>query len=162
MSIRTGLLVLLLVAANSPLTASTVRAATQIRYEGRLPGYGIAPTQDSSQLVGAARRWLALVDSGRYATSFDSAAPLLRQMAGTADGWGKFVGQARTKFPPNPGSSRVVVRVDLAYSPEGAPPGRYVRVDFRVVAAGVTVPEFVVLQEMPAGWLVAMYGTTGR
>src|ERR1019366_1748888 len=161
MSIRTGLFVLLLVAANSPPAASPVRTTTEIHYEARLRGYGITPTQDSSYVVAAARRWLALVDSGRYATSFDSAAPLLRQMAGSADGWGRFVGQARTKFPPNASSSRVVVRVDFVYSPEGAPPGRYVRIDFRVVGAGATVPEFVVLQEMPAGWLVAMYGTTG-
>jgi len=120
-----------------------------------------ARNQDSTEAIAAAQRWLALVDSGRYAASLDSAALLLRQMAGTADSWSQFVRQARAKFPPNPGSRRVVVRFDKAYSPEGAPPGRYVRIDFRVGAAGATLPEFVVLQETPTGWRVAMYGTTG-
>jgi hypothetical protein len=126
----------------------------------RAPPARGAPNQDSTEAIAAAQRWLALVDSGRYAASLDSAAPLFRQMAGTADSWSQFLRQARVKFPPNPGSSRVVVRFDKAYTPEGAPSGRYVRIDFRVGAAGATVPEFVVLQETPTGWRVAMYGTT--
>ena len=115
---------------------------------------------DSAELVAAARRWLALVDSGQYAASLDSAAPLLRQMAGSADAWRGFVGQARAAFPPGAGANRVVTRFDPAYMPTGAPPGRYVLITFRIGVAGATHPEFVVLQETATGWRVAMYGTS--
>jgi hypothetical protein len=118
--------------------------------------------QDSTTLVTAARSWLSLVDSGSYAASLDSAGPLLRQMAGTASAWQQFIRQARAKFPGNPGASRVVVRLDPAYQPDAAPPGRYARITYRVGAAGATVPEFVVLVATPSGWRVVMYGTTER
>lgn len=137
-------------------------AIPQAHVERTTGSHATVPAQDSMEAVIAARHWLDLVDSGRYSASLDSAAPLLRQMAGTADAWRRFLGQARAGFPPGARPSRVVVRYEPGYVAEGAPAGRYVRISFRVGAAGTTLPEFVVLQETSTGWRVAMYGTTDR
>lgn len=70
------------------------------------PAPAQVPTRpDSAEVAAAARRWQAQPDSGHYAESLDSAAPLLRQMAGTTDAWRQPVSQARRGFSPNPSRS---------------------------------------------------------
>jgi hypothetical protein len=117
-----------------------------------------ATAPDSAQVLASALHWLALVDSGRYPESLDSAAPPLRRMTGTTDAWREFVSQARAAFRPIP--SRALVGLDPAPDVTGAPAGRYLRITFRVGANDPVVYEVVVLQETPTGSRVAMYGTT--
>jgi len=117
----------------------------------------VAPQPDSAAVVAAARRWVAILDRGRYAESLDSAAPLLRQMTGTTDAWKALADRARAGFPASP--ERTVVAFDPAPDLPGAPAGHYVRVTFRVSTGSVIVAEIVVLQETPPDWRVAMYGT---
>jgi hypothetical protein len=112
---------------------------------------------DSATVLAAARHWLALLDSGHYAESLDSAAPLLRQMAGSTDAWRQLVGRARAGFPASPG--RTLVEVNFAPDLAGAPAGRYVRITFRVAAGSAMVNEVLALQATGQGWRVAMYGT---
>jgi len=112
---------------------------------------------DSAAVLAAARRWLALLDSGHYAESLDSAAPLLRQMAGSTETWRQLVSRARLGFPAGP--SRTLVEFDPAPDVTGAPAGRYVRITFRVAAGSAMVNEVLVLEETGQGWCVAMYGT---
>jgi Protein of unknown function (DUF4019) len=119
----------------------------------------IATEPDTAQVLAVARRWLALLDGGHYAESLDSAAPLLRQMAGTTNAWREFVGQARSAFPPSP--SRALVGLEPAPDVTGAPAGHYLRITFRVDANHAVVYEVVVLQETVQGWRIAMYGTRG-
>lgn len=114
---------------------------------------------DSAATVAAALQWLALVDAGLFEASLDSAAPLLRSMAGSAEGWRRFVEQARGRYPVS--SQRALILREPAYAPEGAPPGEYVRLTFESPMPSPT-RESVVLVRTASGWRVAMYGLLGR
>jgi Protein of unknown function (DUF4019) len=116
-----------------------------------------ALTPDSTQVLAVTRRWLAILDSGRYAESLDSAAPMLRQLAGSTEAWRQLAVRARAGFPVSP--SRSLVELDPAPDLAGAPAGQYVQITFRVGVGTATVYEIVVLQATPNGWRVAMYGT---
>ena len=113
--------------------------------------------QDSVKIVTRATQWLALLDSGNCVASLDSAAPLLREMAGSPDAWGQLVGRARAGFPPTP--SRRLAVFDPSPDVPGAPPGRYVRLAFQTAFGSTLVYETVVLQAIGQDWRVAMYGT---
>jgi hypothetical protein len=113
---------------------------------------------DSAAVQRAAQAWLLLVDSANYQASVDSAAPLFRQMVGTADGWREFVTMARRRYPVS--SNRRVVQWEPAFAPDNAPAGRYARISFQS-QNGQTSVESLVMVETPSGWRVAMYGLRG-
>jgi hypothetical protein len=123
----------------------------------RASAQGVAAA-DSAAAYRAASAWLAQVDSGHYAQSVDSAAPLFRQMVRSADGWKQFVESARRRYPVSP--DRDVIGWEPNYAPDGAPPDRYVRITFQS-RSGPRSRESIVLVLTPTGWRVAMYGLTG-
>ena len=99
--------------------------------------------------------WLALVDSGRYAASLDSAAPLLREMITSPEQWAEFLAVSREGFTV---LRRELLIAELDPSLPVVPPGRYIRLTFRITSRKSEATESVVLQAQPTGWRVAMYG----
>jgi hypothetical protein len=75
----------------------------------------------------AARAWLDLVDGGRYATSWEAAAPAFKNMV-TRDEWDRAVHSVRT--PLGRCLSRTLRSHKLVDSPPGAPKGPYVVLQF--------------------------------
>ena len=130
-----------------PGTASPSAAAT------------LAADADPDSLAAhrAALAWLALVDQGRWQESLDSADPLLRQMAGSAAGWQRFIEQARAHYPVS--ADRDVVAWEPSYTPQAGPPGDYARLVLH--PRGTTTHESVVLLRTTEGWRVAMYALGG-
>lgn len=78
----------------------------------------------------AAETFLALVDGGKYAESWQQAAPVFKA-AVTADQWGQAVSKARTVFGAF--KSRKVTSRKYSTTLPGAPDGRYVVVTFESV-----------------------------
>lgn len=91
---------------------------------------------------GAAQTWLAIVDKGQFAQSWDSAAAAF-QHAVTKPQWEEAVRNARAPFEPFGARQRTMAR----YSTElpNAPPGPYVVLQYQTsVAAGHQVVETLV------------------
>lgn len=114
-----------------------------------------AAEADSADAHRAALAWLALVDSGRYAASLDSAAPLLREMITSPEQWAEFLAVSREGFTV---LRRELLIAELDPSLPVVPPGRYIRLTFRITGRKSEATESVVLQAQPTGWRVAMYG----
>ena len=132
-----GLLPLLLFSvahAQGPDTASTAVAAAQL----------------------AARSWLSLVDAGRYAESWDSAAAAFRS-AVTGPQWEEAVRKARG--PLEPFGARKLLGAAFHSSLPNAPPGHYVILQYETEArGGQTVIETVTPMKDPDGaWRVSGY-----
>ena len=115
---------------------------------------------DTAAAHRAALSWLALVDSGAYAASLDSAAPLLRQMIASGDMWQEYLQLSRAGFSPR--LHRELMEAEIDPSLPVAPPGRYIRLTFRIRQARLSATESVVMQAHDEGWRVAMYGVRGE
>lgn len=104
----------------------------------------------------AARSWLALVDRGQYAASWDSAAVVFKKGI-TSAAWGDAVRQVRG--PLDPFGARKLTSATFATSLPNAPPGQYVVIQFETKAArGKTVVETVTPVHEPDGaWRVSGY-----
>lgn len=114
-----------------------------------------AAETDSAEAHRAALAWLALVDSGLYAASLDSAAPLLREMITSPEQWAEFLATSREGFAT---LRRELLIAELDPSLPVVPPGRYIRLTFRITGGKSEATESVVLQAQSSGWRVAMYG----
>lgn len=75
----------------------------------------------------AAESWLALVDAGKYAESWDHASPALKSQVTKAE-WLEKVKAARG--PLGKVQSRKLVAAKYAKDPPSAPPGEYVVIQF--------------------------------
>ncbi len=76
---------------------------------------------------GAAKTWLALVDSGKYGESWESASSLFRS-AITKDGWAGAC--AKVRAPLGPLKARKLRSATYTTSLPGAPAGTYVVIQF--------------------------------
>lgn len=92
-----------------------------------LPAPGHAD-EKTDQAVRASEAWLALVDSGDYARSWQEAAPFFKERVPEAD-WAKMVGQARGPFGDL--KSRELKSAVYSTTLRGAPDGEYVVIQFR-------------------------------
>lgn len=117
-----------------------------------------APVADSAAAVEAAENWLELLDAGDFEAALSSAAPLLRDMAGSAASWASFVGMARAEFPEAPDRSLAAFDADPELA--GAPAGDYRSVTF-LVGQDREISERVVVVRQDGQWKVAMYGVRG-
>ena len=90
-------------------------------------GPAVAESKEAAA-VGAAKKWLALVDAGRYAESWDTAAELFRA-AVPKDKWVEQVGAVRG--PLCALKQRTVKSEKYTTSLPGAPDGEYVVIQFR-------------------------------
>src|SRR4051812_48828122 len=81
----------------------------------------------------AAARWLALVDSGRYAASWDSAGVGLQTAISKAE-WNAAAIAARSQVDPL--GQRRLTTVQYSRELPDAPPGEYVMLQYSTVARG--------------------------
>lgn len=104
----------------------------------------------------AARGWLAVVDSGRYAESWTQASTVFRA-AVTQPEWVRAVGNARGPFEPF-GTRRLVTARYFTQLP-GAPAGEYVVLQFTTaVAGGHQVLEMITpMKDADGSWRVSGY-----
>jgi hypothetical protein len=120
---------------------------------------GQAPL-DTTATVGAAEQaaqaWLALVDKGDIAKSWEEAAVVF-QLAVTQDKWEKAVKSARGPFEPFGARRRIMARYTT--EPPNAPPGQYVLLQYSTkVSGGRQVVETVVpVLDGKRGWRVSGY-----
>ena len=89
--------------------------------------YVAASQQAEKEAVQVADQWLALVDEGQFASSWDQAAELFKG-AITKDQWGKSLTAVRT--PLGPRVTRKVKSAQYATSLPGAPDGEYVVIQY--------------------------------
>jgi hypothetical protein len=120
------------------------------------------PTSDAvtaskiRQAETAATRWLALVDSGRYAASWDAAAAVFRTQITQAQ-WQAAATAAREQV--NPLGVRRRLNAQYALELPDAPPGEYVVIQYSTPARdNVRVVETLALMlETPGTWRVIGY-----
>jgi hypothetical protein len=93
-----------------------------------LPALAAGQNDQEQQAVAAAKAWLALVDSGSYAESWDAAAPVF-QAAVTKEGWEDSLNQVRK--PLGALESRELASAEFMTDPPNAPKGEYVVIRFQ-------------------------------
>lgn len=104
----------------------------------------------------AAHAWLALVDKGEFAKSWDEAA-LVFQTAVTETKWEQLVRSARAPFEPFGTRHQIMARYTT--DPPNTPPGQYVLLQFQTdVSGGRHVVETVTPTfDGKRGWRVSGY-----
>jgi hypothetical protein len=93
-----------------------------------LPALAAGQDDQEQQAVEAAKAWLALVDAGSYAESWDAAAPVF-QSAVTKRGWEDSLNQVRA--PLGALQSRELATAEHATDLPSAPKGEYVVIRFQ-------------------------------
>lgn len=115
-----------------------------------------AIAQDTSAAEKAVATWLELVDAGKYADSWSSAAASFKQ-AVTPEQWDA----AATKARGSVGTlkSRTKAKVTPATNPPGAPPGDYVSVEFSAAFEHqpAATENVIVVREPDDTWRVVGY-----
>ena len=115
---------------------------------------------DTAATVGAAEKaaqaWLAIVDKGDVAKSWDEGATVF-QLAVTQAKWEQAVKSARGPFEPFGVRRRIMARYTT--EPPNAPPGQYVLLQYNTnVSGGRHVVETVVpVLDGKRGWRVSGY-----
>ncbi|PYO27532.1 MAG: hypothetical protein DMD73_08930 [Gemmatimonadetes bacterium] len=104
----------------------------------------------------AAHTWLALVDKGELAKSWDEGA-LVLQLGVTETKWEQLVRSARAPFEPFGARHQIMARYTT--DPPNAPPGQYVLLQYQTdVSGGRHVVETVVpTLDGKRGWRVSGY-----
>jgi len=104
----------------------------------------------------AAHTWLALVDKGEIARSWDEGA-LVLQLGVTKTKWEQLVRSARAPFEPFGTRHQIMARYTT--DPPNAPPGQYVLLQYQTdVSGGRQVVETVVpTLDGKRGWRVSGY-----
>ena len=104
----------------------------------------------------AAHTWLALVDKGEFAKSWDEAA-LVFQLAVTETKWEQLVRNARAPFEPFGARHQIMAR--YTPDPPNAPPGQHVLLQYQPdVSGGRHVVETVTPTfDGKRGWRVSGY-----
>jgi len=104
----------------------------------------------------AAHTWLALVDRGEIARSWDEGA-LVLQLGVTKTKWEQLVRSARAPFEPFGARHQIMARYTT--DPPNAPPGQYVLLQYQTdVSGGRQVVETVVpTLDGKRGWRVSGY-----
>jgi len=104
----------------------------------------------------AAQAWLAIVDKGDIAKSWDEGAVAF-QLAVTQEKWEQAVQSARGPFEPFGARRRIMARYTT--EPPNAPPGKYVLLQYNTnVSGGRHVVETVVpVLDGKRGWRVSGY-----
>jgi hypothetical protein len=120
---------------------------------------GQAPVDTAATIAAAEKAtqvWLALVDKGDIAKSWDEAA-LAFQLAVTQAKWEQAVKSARGPFEPFGARRRIMARYTT--EPPNAPPGQYVLLQYSTtVSGGRQVVETVVpVLDGKRGWRVSGY-----
>ncbi len=130
---RNVLLITLLLASVSSAQDSTVKSATY-----------------------AAAQWLALVDAGQYAQSWQQASPLFQQKVPSAK-WQADLSRVRTRL----GSlgSRQLKSADVKTEATGAPPVKYVVIQYRTQFAvgGPVIETLKPVLDASGHWKVSDY-----
>lgn len=119
---------------------------------------GLTPAAtDSAEAAAqrAAESWLALVDRGQYAASWDSAATVFKR-AGTPPQWAAAVRQVREQAGPL--ESRSLQQRQVTTTLDNFPPGEYAIFQYHTATGGRAVNETVIMQQDGArGWRLAAY-----
>ena len=136
------------------LVASTVLAFALMTLVGG--SIALANEEAEKQAVAAAETWLALIDAGDVAKSWETAAALFKG-AVTQDQWQQQVGPFRE--PLGKLISRQVISTKYATSLPGAPDGEYVVIQFKTsFESKASAVETVTPMKDPDGeWRVSGY-----
>jgi len=104
----------------------------------------------------SATHWVALVDSGHYKASWDSAAAQFRSAVSPAD-WNAAISAARAQVGAV--SQRKLLGSEYARELPGAPPGQYVVLQYSAVGRDQTrlVETITVTAESSGAWRVVGY-----
>lgn len=104
----------------------------------------------------AARAWLAQVDDGKYAESWDSAAAASRDKVSRA-AWAQSIGAVRVA--QGPVKTRVPAAATFTRTLPGAPAGEYVVVQYRTefTKAPAAVETVIPMREKDGAWKVSGY-----
>ena len=141
------------ISLRTALVASTLAALLSSALAGQAP-------VDTAATVAAAERaaqvWLAIVDKGDIAKSWEEGA-MAFQLAVTQAKWEQAVKSARGSFEPFGARRRIMARYTT--EPPNAPPGQYVLLQYNTnVSGGRHVVETVVpVLDGKRGWRVAGY-----
>ena len=120
-----------------------------------LPAQTTEQEVDEAAAVTAVFEWLAVVDAGDYAGSWDAGAAAFQE-AVTREDWVTAVTNARSSFEPFGEREQIASR--KMTNPENAPPGEYALMQFRTQVSGDrTVIETVVPMKEDGAWKVSGY-----
>jgi len=136
-----------------PFLASFLAVLCSTALAGQTPVDTAATVAAAEQ---AAQAWLAIVDKGDIAKSWDEGAVAF-QLAVTQEKWEQAVKSARGPFEPFGARRRIMARYTT--EPPNAPPGKYVLLQYNTnVSRGRHVVETVVpVLDGKRGWRVSGY-----
>jgi len=136
-----------------PFLASFLAVLCSTALAGQTPVDTAATVAAAEQ---AAQAWLAIVDKGDIAKSWDEGAVAF-QLAVTQEKWEQAVKSARGPFEPFGERRRIMARYTT--EPPNAPPGKYVLLQYNTnVSRGRHVVETVVpVLDAKRGWRVSGY-----
>jgi len=104
---------------------------------------------------GAAEKWLALVDAGKYGESWDAAASAFRKALTRAQ-WEEAVAKARGPFGKF--ETRKLLGAKLVHELPGVPPGDYVVIQYEAKFAARTATETITpMKDQDGTWRVSGY-----
>jgi predicted small secreted protein len=113
-----------------------------------------ASAEEWQQVDAASQRILALLDSGRYGSAWDGAAPFLRN-SGTQGEFEKQLQLSRKLVKD--WRSRALIETTFHDALPGGAPGRYASVSNEVECGKARCTEELVLQHVDGSWLLAGY-----
>lgn len=95
-------------------------------------------------------QWLALIDAAKYADSYDGAADEFKAQV-TKQKWVEMAGAARTGVGAF--KSRKLTKAIYTENIPGAPPGKYVVIEYEAkFAAGTSTEQIVSIQQKDQSW----------
>ncbi len=144
------------IAALGILAAACARhpAATSAPAPTAAPAAAVAPTPEGLARA-AAEPWLLLIDNGQYGESWDMAATGFKTVI-TRDGWQSAVTAAIG--PLGSLKSRTLGSAQYTEKLPGAPPGKYVVMQYNgVFAEGAAVETVVLVLDTDSKWRVSGY-----
>ena len=142
--------------ASSPIAAHTLAAALVVAAARLSIAFAADDDVDTAPALQAAQAWLAEVDAGSYAKSWDDASALF-QGAMPQDEWVKKVATVRS--PLGPVVARKLRSVSYRKELPGAPTGEYVVLDYetRFENRPISVETVTPMRDKDGRWRVSGY-----
>lgn len=121
-----------------------------------LSGAALGQVKASAEVQRSATSWLALVDGGNYAQSWEAASSYFKSKV-TKDQWVSEAGQVRV--PLGEVKSRRLTSVESLKNPPNAPPGDYVREQYTTSYAklAAAIETLALIKEKDGQWRVIGY-----
>ena len=119
-------------------------------------GFAQDEAAKKTEAQASAESWLALVDAGNYAQSWEEAASFFKEKVSKAD-WEKMLGSVRSQVGKS--EKRVLASAQYATTLPGAPDGQYVVIQYKSAFTNqpTTIETIVPMLDKDGKWRTSGY-----